>query len=337
MIERFLRRHVDGILLLDKPIGMTSNRALQTVRHLYCARKAGHTGSLDPLASGLLPVCLGQATKVSAWLLDSDKHYRVEARLGVRTDTGDADGRVVETGSIETVTPDGIERVLDGFRGRIEQVPPMYSALKHQGRRLYSLARDGREVARKPRPVEIHRLELERCKDGVMALDVECSKGTYIRSLVEDIAAAAGTLAHVTALRRLGAGPFRSPVMHDLTALERVAAAGQAALDELLLPPDSALERWGAVHLDTLAAGRFLQGREVAVTGQRPGLVRVYRGAQAFLGVGELTVDGRLSPRRLFAVPAGQDGVPAGRRSEDSDPIAVRSPDRGLFRGSPSG
>jgi tRNA pseudouridine55 synthase len=337
MTERPAGRHVDGILLLDKPVGMTSNRALQAVRHLYRAHKAGHTGSLDPLASGLLPVCLGQATKVSAWLLDSDKHYRVEARLGARTDTGDADGRVVETAAIETVTPDEIGRVLDRFRGPIEQVPPMYSALKHQGRRLYALAREGREVERKPRPVEIHRLELERCADGVMALEVECSKGTYIRSLVEDIAAAAGTLAHVTALRRLGAGPFRSPVMHTLAALETLAAAGQAALDDLLLPPDRALERWDSVHLDTLAAGRLLQGREVAVTGQRAGLVRVYRGAQVFLGVGELTADGRLSPRRLFAVSGGEDGLQRGGRAEDNDPVAVRNPDRSLFRGSPSG
>jgi len=337
MTERPARRHVDGILLLDKPVGMTSNRALQAVKHLYRARKAGHTGSLDPLASGLLPICLGEATKVSAWLLGADKYYRVEARLGVRTDTGDADGRVVETASIETVTWNDLGPILDRFRGPIEQVPPMYSALKHQGRRLYTLAREGREIERKPRAVQIYRLEIERCEDGILALDVECSKGTYIRSLVEDIAAAAGTLAHVTALRRLGAGPFRSPEMHTLAALESLAATGEAALDDVLLPPDSALARWRAVYLDTAAAGRLLQGREVSVTTGPAGLVRVYDGAQRFLGVGELTAGGRLAPRRLFVESCGQAGMPAGRAAEDNDPVGARNSDRSLFGGSPNG
>ncbi|MBA3564439.1 MAG: tRNA pseudouridine(55) synthase TruB [Gammaproteobacteria bacterium] len=292
------RRHVDGVVLLDKPRGLTSNRALQLVKQLFRARKAGHTGSLDPLASGLLPICLGQATKVSAYLLDADKRYRVTAQLGVRTDTGDADGKVVESAPSDHVTPDRIEEALARFRGPIRQVPPMYSALKHKGQRLYELARQGKEIEREPRPIRIHRLELEQYAHGVLVFDVECSKGTYVRSLVEDIAVAAGTLAHVTALRRLRAGPYCAEQMVTLEVLDALAARG--ALDEILLPADSALQGWPAVRVGADRADRLMQGCTVAVDEERAGgLVRVYEERQ-FLGIGELGPGGRLAPKRLF-------------------------------------
>ena len=197
------RRDVHGVLLLDKPTGLTSNDALQKAKRLYAANKAGHTGSLDPLASGLLPICFGEATKVSGFLLDADKHYAVTCKLGQRTATADAEGEVVETKPVPALTPDLIERALAGFRGDIMQVPPMYSALRHQGRRLYDLAREGIEVPREPRPVSIFRLELKDWSPESLSMEVVCSKGTYIRTLVEDVAAALGTWAHVTVLRRL--------------------------------------------------------------------------------------------------------------------------------------
>jgi tRNA pseudouridine(55) synthase len=184
------RRDVDGILLLDKPAGLTSNRALQVAKRLFAARKAGHTGSLDPLATGLLPLCFGEATKVSSFLLDADKGYRVRCRLGAATATGDADGEVIKTAAVPALKAADVETALAGFRGRIRQTPPMYSALKHEGRRLYELAREGKEVERKPREIEIRELRLVELAGGDIEYDVRCSKGTYVRTLSEDIARA---------------------------------------------------------------------------------------------------------------------------------------------------
>lgn len=301
------RRDVHGVLLLDKSPGLTSNRALQAVKRLFRARKAGHTGSLDPLASGLLPVCFGEATKISSFLLEADKLYAVSCRLGVRTATGDAEGEVVELRPVPPLTAAGIERALAGLRGEINQIPPMYSALHHRGQRLYDLAREGIEVPRAPRRVIIHELGLRSWTADTLCLQVRCSKGTYIRTLVEDLAAALGTVAHVSALRRLAVGAYGIEIaMHTLAALEECAARDPQALDRLLLAPDSALRDWPAVHPSGgHAAWYFSRGQAVRMADSpAAGWVRVYDG-ERFLGLGEVLADGRVAPRRLLH--AGQE------------------------------
>lgn len=299
------RRDVHGVLLLDKPVGLTSNDALQKAKRLFQAKKAGHTGSLDPLASGLLPLCFGEATKVSGFLLDADKHYVVACKLGERTSTADAEGEVAERKPVPRLDEALIGKALAKFRGEILQVPPMYSALRHQGHRLYDLAREGVEVHREPRPVTIHELTLKRWDAGNLELEVSCSKGTYVRTLVEDVAAALGTLGHVTVLRRLAVGPFgRDVPMHGLPELEARAGEGAAAaLDALLLPVDSALSHWPKASLNADAAWYFGKGQAVFLPGAPvSGRMRVYDGAR-FLGVGEIQSDGRLAPRRLMNLP----------------------------------
>jgi tRNA pseudouridine55 synthase len=297
-------RRVDGILLLDKPTGLTSNAALQKVKRLYRARKAGHTGSLDPLASGLLPVCLGEATKVSGFLLDADKHYWVSCRLGVRTTTADAEGEVLETRPVDAVTEKRLREVMEDYSGDIDQVPPMYSAVKHQGRRLYALARQGVEVERAPRRITIHAMDLLNFRLPLAEIDVHCSKGTYIRTLVEDIGAALGCGAHVADLRRLGVGPYGAAGMVTLDTLEeRLAAGGEKALDELLLPMESGLSQWPDVRLTGDAAFYLRQGQPVLVPhAPTAGLVRLFEGQRRFLGVGEILDDGRVAPRRLLNI-----------------------------------
>jgi tRNA pseudouridine55 synthase len=304
--QRKPRRAVHGILLLDKPKGISSNAALQRVKRLYNAEKAGHTGNLDPLATGMLPVCLGEATKISAFLLDADKHYRSRCLLGVTTDSGDSEGRVTATCPVPTLDRAAIEQVLQHFRGEIAQIPPMYSALKHQGQPLYKLARQGREIERKPRPVVIHRLKLEAMEMPFLELDIECSKGTYIRSLIEDIGRDLGCGAHVVELRRLAARPFSGP-MYELQQLEAMAAAeGQAALDRLLLPADSALPHWPEIVLESAAAALVRQGQAVRLAGTpAAGLLRLYSGAgetqgRRFMGVGRVLEDGRIGAKRLI-------------------------------------
>lgn len=295
------QRDVNGLLLLDKPIGLTSNGALQRVKRLYKARKAGHTGSLDPLASGMLPLCFGQATKLSAYLLDADKTYRVTARFGARTDTADADGSVVEESPVTGVDRGTLEAALDGFRGDILQVPPMYSALKKDGKRLYELAREGQEVERAARPVTIFDLDIEAYDPEEPVLMVRCSKGTYVRTLVEDIAAAAGTLGHVAALRRLTVEPFPEDGLVTMDELEGAAEAGEEDLERLLRPIDEAISAWPAVYLNGDQAHYLLQGHPVhARTDAECGLVRLYDDQRRFVGVGELLRDGRLAPKRLF-------------------------------------
>jgi len=294
-------RRVNGILLLDKPQGMTSNAALQVVKRLYQARKAGHTGSLDPLATGLLPLCFGEATKVSGFLLDADKRYRVVCKLGERTTTGDAEGEVVEQRPVEAVTEARLRKVLEGFVGEIEQIPPMYSAVKHKGERLYKLARQGVEVERQARKIDIHSLALLDCSIPVFQIDVHCSKGTYVRTLVEDIGEQLGCGAHVTALRRLAVGPFDDSQLIDMAVLEATAAESMAALDKLLLPMESGLTQWPGVRLSGDAAFYLRQGQPVLVP-QAPteGWVRLYEGESRFLGMGEILDDGRVAPRRLM-------------------------------------
>ncbi|MGA7799543.1 MAG: tRNA pseudouridine(55) synthase TruB [Gammaproteobacteria bacterium] len=294
-------RNIHGILLLDKPAGVTSNAALQTVKRLYRARKAGHTGSLDPLASGLLPICLGEATKVSGFLLDADKHYWVLCRLGEKTATGDAEGEVLERRSIEGIDAARIEAVLELFRGPIEQIPPMYSAVKHQGQRLYKLARQGLEVERKPRSVVIHELRMERYDAPVLEIVVRCTKGTYVRTLAEDIGEALDCGAHVAQLRRLGVGPYGEQDMIALDELQAMAEQGLGALDERLLPLESALTQWPEVRLSDDAAYYLLRGQPVLVPrAPTSGWVRLYAAEQRFLGMGEILDDGRVAPRRLL-------------------------------------
>lgn len=294
-------RKIDGIVLLDKPTGWTSNRALQKVKRIFSAAKAGHTGSLDPLATGLLPICLGQATKVSAYLLDAGKHYQVVAKLGEKTATGDADGDVIESAGFDTLTEDGLGRAIAEFSGPIIQIPPMYSALKHKGKRLYELARKGVEVERQPREVTIYNCQLTAFDGQYMTLDIECSKGTYVRTLVEDIAGAAGTLAHVTQLRRTVVGPYVSEDMWTIDQLEALEAEGDDALDAVLKPIDSAVEDRPLLNLNQDTAYYLMQGQAVTAPGApRSGQVRLYGDGSKFLGLGEITSDGRVAPKRLF-------------------------------------
>lgn len=280
---------------------MTSNRALQTVKHLYQARKAGHTGSLDPLASGLLPLCFGQATKVSNWLLDAHKTYEVVACIGKQTDTADADGQVIATSPHDSISEAELTAALTVHMGEIEQIPPMYSALKQGGQRLYKLAREGKVVERAPRRIEIHALEVIQFDPQRPRLRVHCSKGTYVRTLVETIAAAMGTLGHVAALRRIELGPFRSEQMITLDQVEGL-AGDQARLDELLLTPDVALGGMPEVRLSADEAFYLRNGHPVGHAGRElSGSLRLYDQNGAFLGVGEVLADGRIAPKRLFS------------------------------------
>ncbi len=294
------RRQVDGVLLLDKPAGITSNGALGAVKRLFNATKAGHTGSLDPLATGMLPICMGEATKMSAFLLDADKEYQVTLRFGARTDTGDAEGSVVEEAPVPALDAALIETGLARFRGEIMQVPPMYSALKQGGKRLYELARQGIEVEREPRPVTIHALDLVGWASPDLSLRVMCSKGTYIRTLAEDIAAALGSLAHVVSLRRIAVGPYQD-AMVDMEQLEALATEGLAELDGKLLPVDSAVAAWPRIELNRDMSYYLLRGQPLQVPGApTQGWMRLYGPQGRFLGVGEVEADGRVAPRRLI-------------------------------------
>lgn len=298
-------REVTGILLLDKPQGISSNGALQRARRLYQADKAGHTGSLDPLATGLLPICFGQATKLGGYLLEADKRYHVRARLGQRTDTGDADGTVVASGDPAGATREELEGALARFTGEVRQRPPMYSALKQGGRRLYELAREGREVAREERVVRISELRLTGFGEGCFDLDVRCSKGTYVRTLVEDLAASVGQLAHVAALRRLEVTPFGQYPLRTFDELEHAAGGGLAALDAFLLPALAALPGWPRVLVDAARADYLAHGQPVRVAGAPArGGVAVVSQAGALLGIGEINPDGLVAPKRWMASAA---------------------------------
>jgi len=296
-----IRRAVDGVLVLDKPRGMSSNQALQKVRWLLNAEKAGHTGSLDPLATGVLPLCFGEATKFSQYLLDADKGYETVARLGVTTTTGDAEGEVLEERQV-TVGREALEAVLPRFRGEIEQVPPMYSALKKDGQPLYKLARAGEVVEREARSVTIARLELLAFEAPCATLAVSCSKGTYIRTLVEDIGRELGCGAHVAALRRTQAGPFGLAQAVTLDELVQAhAEGGNEALDRFLLPVDAGLEHWPLLQLSEHSAYYWLHGQPVrAPEAPKFGMLRVQDHEGRFIGIGEVTDDGRIAPRRLI-------------------------------------
>ncbi|MBM7333139.1 MAG: tRNA pseudouridine(55) synthase TruB [Alcanivorax sp.] len=297
-------RTLNGILLLDKSQGVTSNGALQMAKKMFAAAKAGHTGSLDPLATGMLPICFGEATKFSQFLLDADKRYQVTARLGVTTETGDADGEVRDTRPVDVSEARALE-ALDRFLGDIEQVPSMYSAIKHNGTPLYKLAREGITVERKPRAVTIHEIRDARLLDGDrLEFEVACSKGTYVRSLVEDVGEVLGCGAHVIGLRRLSAGPYPAERMMTLEQLGEIKAEGGfEALDDYLLPLSTSVADWPRVALGDNAAYYLRQGQPV-MAGDRPleGWVSIYEAStDTFMGVGEVLEDGRIAPRRLVS------------------------------------
>ena len=293
-------RNVTGILLLDKPVGLTSNVALQKAKSLYRARKAGHTGSLDKAASGLLPICFGEATKFSGFLLNADKHYRTVFQLGIQTSTGDAEGEVVFRGALQNLTRTRINAVLKQFRGTVLQVPPMYSALKHKGQRLYKLAHQGLEVDREPREITVRSLEVLDYRDEDLELEILCSKGTYIRTLAEDIGKELGCGAHVKSLRRIGVGPYPDDNMLTMAELERIAETGLPALYAELLGIDSVLQDMPAVHLVDPVSYYLRQGQPVMVPrAPTRGMLRIYTEEGRFLGVGEVLEDGRVAPKRL--------------------------------------
>ena len=294
-----IHRSVSGILLLDKPIGITSNGALQRVKRLFNAKKAGHTGSLDPLATGMLPICLGEATKLSSFLLDSNKSYKVTAKLGVRTNTGDCEGHIIETRPVE-VTHERLLEIIQKFLGNIEQIPPMFSAIKVEGRPLYELARKGIEIERAPRQVNIFSIKLDEFLDDVFSFHVHCSKGTYVRTLVEDIGHALGCGAHVTELRRTQVFPYHQSNMHTMDELEKM-GENFTALDRCLLSMDTAIDFLPAIQLTTAMAFYLRNGQSVRVSiSVNSTYVRLMSEVGNLIGIGEYTVDGRIKPYRLL-------------------------------------
>jgi tRNA pseudouridine55 synthase len=296
-------RAVNGIVLLDKPRGLSSNQALQKVKHVFQARKAGHTGSLDPLATGLLPVCLGEATKISGFLLNADKRYLFHVKLGVSTTTGDAEGEITSRSDVPPLSDDEVRETLGQFSGPIEQIPPMHSALKQNGQPLYKLAHQGIEVEREPRKVVIHELKLLANRGDILELEVFCSKGTYVRTLAEDIGRMLGCGAHVDTLRRLQAGAFHIEEALTLEHLEAVPRADFGALDALLVPVERAVEDWPDVQVSQELAFYLARGQAVRVPeAPKAGLVRLFSPENRFFGVGCVLDDGRVSPKRLMRV-----------------------------------
>ncbi len=289
-------RKLDGVLLLDKPVGPSSSAVLQSVKRLLGARKAGHAGTLDPLASGLLPLLFGEATKFAQFGLDAAKEYVADVTLGAATDTGDAEGAVLERRPVDADDA-RLAKALQGLRGEIGQVPPMYSALKHGGEPLYALARAGQTVARAARPVTIHELELVARRGDSLRLRVRCSKGTYVRQLAVDLGLALGTVAHLAALRRTAVGRFR---IEQSVALEDLEALGEQAPQAWLLPAESLLEELPRLDLDEVQASRFLNGQAIALDAAA-GTCRVYLREGSLLGVGETRPGSGLHPRRLLA------------------------------------
>ena len=300
--QKSKKKNLHGIVLLDKPVGLSSNIALQKVKRMLRAKKAGHTGSLDPLATGLLVICLGEATKISAYLLDADKRYLTTFKLGETTETGDAEGDILEKKDVTEAMKARIPEVIEQFMGEIEQIPPMYSAIKHKGQPLYKLARAGEEVERKPRTVKIHEMTLIKVEGDEVTLDIRCSKGTYIRTLAEDMGRELGCGGHVSMLRRTGLGPFTTEGM--VTLDELYAAKDQPeVLKNMILPIETALSDWPDVNLNADTAYYLQQGQAVQVP-QAPtqGWVRIYAGEHDFLGIGHITDDGRVAPKRLVNI-----------------------------------
>lgn len=296
MSKRQSGRNIHGILLLDKRLEISSNKALQEVKRLYNANKAGHTGSLDPLATGLLPICFGEATKISGLLLDDDKRYQAIIQLGIKTDTGDLEGNIIETKPVPELSNSDILAILEKFIGEIDQIPPMYSALKQNGRKLYELARAGHTVERKVRRITIFELKLIDYRDNKLELEVFCSKGTYIRSLAEDIGDSMGCCATVNTLRRLDSGEFS---VHQALTLEQLQQLDDTQLLGRLINLDLPLKTLPAVNLDEPQTIRIRQGQALKLEETISGAVRMYH-ANQFLGLGEMYLDGKLAPKKLF-------------------------------------
>ena len=297
-------RQINGVLVLNKSAGITSNDAVQQAKRIYAAQKVGHTGSLDPLATGVLPLCFGEATKFSQFLLESDKKYRARIKLGVTTDTGDGDGKVISQASTAGIGAAEVEQAICAFRGEIKQLPPMYSALKHNGQPLYKLARQGIAVERKHRDVTVFQLEMTEFNADEFLLELHCSKGTYVRTIAEDLGNALGCGAHVRSLHRRAAGPYCEQEMIDLAALREI--DDQQSLDALLQPMASAVAQWPAVKMVESTARFVRQGQPVQVAHAPVNgwvqLMEIAENAEdRFLGVGEILADGRVAPRRLVA------------------------------------
>lgn len=295
-------RDISGIILLDKAKGESSNRSLQRVKRIFNARKAGHTGSLDPLATGVLPLCFGEATKVSQFLLEADKRYLVKIKLGERTDTGDSQGKKIEVQKQIKVNLETLRFALNNFEGEIKQLPPMYSALKHKGVPLYKLAREGINVERKLRTIKIYKNTLVSFEDNIVEIDVTCSKGTYIRSLADDLGQDLGCGAHVIELRRIQAGRFSVEGCRSLKKLESIKELnGLGALDELLIPMDQAIVELPQVFLEHDNAKQIKHGQFISLDKlSESGLVRLYE-EEDFIGIGVINSEGKLSPRRLVS------------------------------------
>jgi tRNA pseudouridine55 synthase len=289
---------IDGILLLDKPLGVSSAGAVARVKRLFGARKAGHTGSLDPLASGMLPICFGEATKFGAQLLDADKTYRVTARLGERTPSADRESEVVERRALPHFSIQEMHRALADFPREYAQVPPMHSAIKQDGRPLYEYARAGITRERAARAIVIHDMRLLDWQAPDLTFDVRCTKGAYIRVLAEDLAARLGTIAHLAGLRRLAVAPFAAEPQWNFEALESMTAAQRL---EQLLPVDAALTDWRRLDLPEDGVSAFRQGQTVSVPAQSPGNVRIYAAGLGFLGLAAILPAGRVVPLRLVA------------------------------------
>lgn len=300
-MKRSRGRDINGVILLDKATGISSNFALQQVKRLFFAKKAGHTGSLDPLASGLLPICLGQATKVAQFLLDDNKRYFVRGKLGQISDTGDAEGKISSFGPTEGINEPSVAQVLPEFLGNIKQVPPMYSALKRDGKPLYELARQGIEVEREARPVTIHEINFLGLENGILSLDVACSKGTYIRTLVEDIGKMLGCGAYVIELRRTGFAHF--DLTHSITfeQLEAIKNDNFEALDALILGADTMLPNFYSVFLSAEQTSDIKLGRKIQYKGYaQVQKLRLFDEKHQFIGIGESNLEGEVLPKRLF-------------------------------------
>jgi tRNA pseudouridine55 synthase len=294
-----IKRTINGVLLVDKPLGYSSNQALQKVKWLFQAAKAGHTGTLDPLATGLLPICLGEATKFAQFLTDADKTYIADLKLGVTTTTGDAEGEVMAQLPVH-VNPQQFVDVCDTFIGQISQVPPMYSALKRDGKALYEYAREGLELEREPRQVSVFSIKVNDLTDDTAQILVTCSKGTYIRTLAEDIGKALGCGAHLIGLRRTATASYS---IGDAVTIEQLEALSLMDRDSLLLPVDSAIESLPKVALSEDAAYYLMQGQAVWQAGKIPaGDLRIYNQQNQFLGLGFLQSDGKIAPKRLLQI-----------------------------------
>ncbi|MEG3592415.1 MAG: tRNA pseudouridine(55) synthase TruB [Pseudomonadota bacterium] len=296
-----LFRDVKGCLLLDKPSGMTSAQAVSVVKRCFHAKKAGHTGTLDPLATGMLVICFGKATKIAQFLLDSDKEYSVTCKLGVRTSTADACGEIIQKKNASMVTKELLVTALDKFMGQIEQTPPMFSSVKYNGTRLYKLARQGKSVKRNPRLINIKKLECNEFSENIFKLFVRCSKGTYIRQLVDDIGLSLSCGAHVTALHRLSVNNFKRNSMVKLETIKKLAKTAPAKLDQTLIPADLALSQLPHCIVSKSEARAINTGQLVRMNNfQETGHVKIYDSEMHFLGVGKLAGDGTLAPKQVF-------------------------------------